>query len=575
LVVNGGGLPIHWVEIPASPLLAFSGDATIEARVKTDSTLINGPDIIFANCIEPDNWGICLGINNKHPFAGVVIGGSVYLATAPSLINTNVAVHLACIRANDTLFMLVNGLVEAKTVIPVGPLRNSPTSVSRIARAQNWNGGEVFSGCVDEVRVWNIARTQPEIFAKKDTILSGAEFGLVAYYQLNETGAGPNIPVHNSAVATGTALDGFTGNNDPFTPQMPYFSCYCPTELVYSQLFLIPTNSVVNVKTYAADLGYKYYYTDITKVIAAIKTVDACEKDFSVDVYIEPNAGYAGRDRYMRRHFVIRNLNTVAGTNRVRLYYSADDFANLQAVVPWLQNHSQLSVTRYRGPGEDNIYNTTGGSTTFIPSSQIVTGVFFQFFYLEFDASDFGEFWIHPSSSTLPLNFINLTARREGDEINLNWYTENEVNVSHFEIEKSINGRDFSVLGVKTANNQPSNNYSFIDNVRNNSSEILFYRIRSIDINGTNKYSSIVKVNISSSIYVSISPNPARGYVNISAFDIEGIRLLGLGGNVVKIWKRPMSNNQKCYIGDISDGLYVLEVSTKRGIVKEKLIIQK
>jgi hypothetical protein len=47
-----------------------------------------------------------------------------------------------------------------------------------------------FSGTIDEVRVWNVARTQSEIGASMNSDLSGTESGLVAYYNFNQGVAG-------------------------------------------------------------------------------------------------------------------------------------------------------------------------------------------------------------------------------------------------------------------------------------------------------------------------------------------------------------------------------------------------
>ena len=46
----------------------------------------------------------------------------------------------------------------------------------------DYNTAKYFDGVIDEVRLWNIERTQNQISAKKDTVLEGNESGLTAYY---------------------------------------------------------------------------------------------------------------------------------------------------------------------------------------------------------------------------------------------------------------------------------------------------------------------------------------------------------------------------------------------------------
>ncbi|MBN1338292.1 MAG: VCBS repeat-containing protein [Bacteroidales bacterium] len=92
-----------------------------------------------------------------------------------------------------------------------------------------------FDGCVDEVRVWNVCRTQDEILNSMNSALAGNETGLVSYWQcsygsgstLYDYTGGRHGTMHNMAtqnwVASGifqfsihthTIPDGFTGVMD-------------------------------------------------------------------------------------------------------------------------------------------------------------------------------------------------------------------------------------------------------------------------------------------------------------------------------------------------------------------------
>ncbi len=43
-----------------------------------------------------------------------------------------------------------------------------------------------YSGLMDDVRIWNVARTASEIAANMNVELTGGEAGLVAYWKLDE-----------------------------------------------------------------------------------------------------------------------------------------------------------------------------------------------------------------------------------------------------------------------------------------------------------------------------------------------------------------------------------------------------
>ena len=79
-----------------------------------------------------------------------------------------------------------------------------------------------FDGKIDEIRIWDIPRNQDDIVATMDTLLSGSETGLVAYYTFNEgsgdtlfdqTGHGHNgALMGNPSWAAGYTLSGLLGD---------------------------------------------------------------------------------------------------------------------------------------------------------------------------------------------------------------------------------------------------------------------------------------------------------------------------------------------------------------------------
>jgi hypothetical protein len=48
-----------------------------------------------------------------------------------------------------------------------------------------WTPTDTANGAIDEVRIWNVARTQAEIQANMSQPLSGSEIGLIGYWQFN------------------------------------------------------------------------------------------------------------------------------------------------------------------------------------------------------------------------------------------------------------------------------------------------------------------------------------------------------------------------------------------------------
>jgi hypothetical protein len=104
----------------------------------------------------------------------------------------------------------------------------------------------------------------------------------------------------------------------------------------------------------------------------------------------------------------------------------------------------------------------------------------------------------------VPVTFLSITAEKQNSKALVSWKVENEVSINHYEIERSLDGRNFTIVGNTTASQATS--YSFMDNQP--SKGINFYRIRSVGQDGSTKYSNVAKVNFEQQPLLSIYPNP-------------------------------------------------------------------
>ena len=110
--------------------------------------------------------------------------------------------------------------------------------------------------------------------------------------------------------------------------------------------------------------------------------------------------------------------------------------------------------------------------------------------------------------SVLPLSFINVNITRQNNDNILTWKVANELNISHYEVEKSFDGISFSIIGSINQENKAM--YNFVD--QNNSKETCYYRIKSKGNNSQNLYSKIVKITYGSlQPAITLSPNPVTG----------------------------------------------------------------
>jgi hypothetical protein len=114
--------------------------------------------------------------------------------------------------------------------------------------------------------------------------------------------------------------------------------------------------------------------------------------------------------------------------------------------------------------------------------------------------------------TAVPVTLTNVKAYQKNTGVQVEWETQQEVNINRYEVERSENAQQFIKLGTVFANGNSSvvkKYYLFDPNPLNG---INFYRIKIIEA-GHQTYSKTLKVNISHSgaTQISIYPNPVKG----------------------------------------------------------------
>jgi hypothetical protein len=119
--------------------------------------------------------------------------------------------------------------------------------------------------------------------------------------------------------------------------------------------------------------------------------------------------------------------------------------------------------------------------------------------------------YVEPAS-VLPVKWLGFSAVRQGSDVAVNWNVTNEEGVVGYDVEASTNGNAFSIVGAKarTAGNG-SKTYAFVDKQASRySSQVVYYRIRQNESNGTFSYSLVKTVRLDTKTPTALYPNPAR-----------------------------------------------------------------
>jgi hypothetical protein len=118
---------------------------------------------------------------------------------------------------------------------------------------------------------------------------------------------------------------------------------------------------------------------------------------------------------------------------------------------------------------------------------------------------------------TLPIILADFTAAVNQGAVDLNWSTASESNSDHFAIQRSADaGNTWTNIGTVAAagNSAVTLNYSYVDSKPVQGTNE--YRLQLVDKDGSYTYSQVVGVRIGALTSVSIYPNPATNYVNVT-----------------------------------------------------------
>jgi hypothetical protein len=217
-----------FVDCGTNPELNITGNITIELWIYLNSSLT-----IYERIVEKD-WATSYWLGGKYGLNGLAFGmdpnGSTanLLETGSNVLSQNVWTHIAGTWDGATLRIYVNG----EEVASKPWVNNAVDGSSNSTKLGKYYGPDnyFFRGYMDEVRIWNVARTQQELRDNMYRELEnpGAEANLVAYYGFNE-GSGQTTSDLSTNSNTGI-LGGTTAveSSDPAwitsTAPIPYYS---------------------------------------------------------------------------------------------------------------------------------------------------------------------------------------------------------------------------------------------------------------------------------------------------------------------------------------------------------------
>lgn len=316
---------------------------------------------------------------------------------------------------------------------------------------------------------------------------------------------------------------------------------------------------------------------------------------------VENNGGIIGPDyitdgKYLDYTIRFQNTGTAIASNVIVRDTLSDklDWSTLQMVAsshPYTvsitgQNKIEWTFSSINLPDSNT---NEPGSHGFIayrvkPKSTVLAGdtihnnasIYFDF---NFPVATNNAFTVVKSPNiALPVHLLDFTGVRHNDQAILHWSTVNEDNFEKFEIARSANGTDYSVIGASKANGGNTvTNYEFTDDLTAVSGNLFYYRLTMIDLDGGAHYSKVVLIRKDEKVIkgIHITPNPVwnsqatvtmnsakKGTIELRVIDMTGqyamnqVNYVTEGKNIIVL------NN----IDKLLNGIYILQINNGENI---------
>jgi hypothetical protein len=428
--------------------------------------------------------------------------------------------HYALTFDGTTVRLYINGNLEVEGVRAINT--SSAGTENFIARWMN----QYFNGQIDEVRIWNVARTQFEINTFRNLLLDRCNLpeGLIAYYDFEE-GTGNVV---NHRINT------------------------CINQKTY-QLANVNFITTANVDNLLA------YFNPFTSVPVLSALPLTCSADFNCQML---NHGFWTINAFNTEGAQV----TSSGVYDMTLY--SREYSNFG--IPCNTGTTISAGIIRRADGGSAWQIPPGFCIDDSPNRTIRGGM-----------SGFSDFGIgqSPNLSLLPVELIDFNARKQEKSVLLQWQTVNENNFSHFILEKSRDGNAFYELAKVNRKGTTGAAYDWTDT---EPSSINYYRLKMVDKDKTVEYSKIVVITFDDwQKDLQVYPNPlTKGngfFINEAVNKISRVTVHNLLGQLVyQGAPQTAVAGQDAYVpANISAGVYLVQIMLNSGDMQTvRLIVQ-
>ena len=239
-----------------------TSDFTIESWIFLENTIGNGNKIINKGLTSvgiPSNAGYALRASKTGTDEIEFQIGNMDASTKRVIYNgitSNEWHHVAGVRSKQKLYLYLDGVLVAED--STATIYNVDTDIPLVIGAIHKGGlspiNEFMDGKIDEVRIWDIARSESEINNNKDCAIISPESNLLAVYNLNEN------TLTTAFDSSGNSNNGNLVNGPIFISSAVAPICLVGREELYDKQALVypnPFQSEIYVKDVLSNTNFK------------------------------------------------------------------------------------------------------------------------------------------------------------------------------------------------------------------------------------------------------------------------------------------------------------------------------
>ncbi|WP_041536918.1 phospholipase D-like domain-containing protein [Pseudopedobacter saltans] len=178
-------------------------------------------------------------------------------------------------------------------------------------------------------------------------------------------------------------------------------------------------------------------------------------------------------------------------------------------------------------------------------------------------------------TNPLPVTLAAFEASKLNNTVKLRWTTASEQNNSHFDVLKSSDGKDWSLLTTISGagNSSTKIDYQYMDN--NPFVGMNYYQLKQIDFDGKSTPSKVLNINfdnlkVVSGISVNYLNEKLTVFTNDRVFNNRILQVYNINGQLITIKDVSKMNGDIVLPISLTPGIYILSISSDNGISTTK-----